>query len=161
MEDTSESRDDLMGIPATPEHRASWDSLSSKNHHVDNTDVFIHVQIRHEVSTIKGKSGDTVLETARRARLHPPFSCRAGDCGTCKALVEFGSVTMIRNNALSPRKVKNGWVLTCQSIPNGSELKVNYDAVQAPPGLNWLFRKVRSNSTLSAILLRLRSRKRH
>ena len=73
-------------------------------------------------------AGDTVLETARRGGLSPPFSCEAGNCATCMAHLDAGSVTMRVNNALSTSELEEGWVLTCQSIPTSHEMVINYDA---------------------------------
>ena len=36
-------------------------------------------------TTVALRPGETLLETARRAGLTPPFSCEAGNCGTCMA----------------------------------------------------------------------------
>lgn len=72
-------------------------------------------------------AGDTVLETARRGGLSPPFSCEAGDCATCMALLQEGSVTMRANNALTPEEVEEGWILTCQSLPQASAVTVEYE----------------------------------
>ena len=55
-------------------------------------------------AVITYQPGDTVLETARRGGLRPPFSCEAGNCATCMAFLKDGSVTMRANNALSPRR---------------------------------------------------------
>jgi ferredoxin len=77
--------------------------------------------------TIRYVAGDTVLEAARRGGLRPPFSCEAGNCATCMAHVDKGSVTMRVNNALSDDELADGWVLTCQSIPTSAELLVSYD----------------------------------
>lgn len=74
------------------------------------------------------QSGDTVLEAARRAGLRPPFSCESGNCATCMAHVDAGSVRMRVNNALSAEEVEAGWVLTCQAIPTSPEVVVDYDA---------------------------------
>lgn len=72
--------------------------------------------------------GETILESARRAGLAPPFSCESGSCATCMALVEKGAATMRVNNALTPDEVEEGWVLTCQALPSTREVVVNYDA---------------------------------
>jgi ferredoxin len=72
--------------------------------------------------------GDTILGAARRAALSPPFQCEAGNCATCMARLEAGSVRMRVNNALPPDDVEAGWVLTCQAIPTSRELVVDYDA---------------------------------
>lgn len=71
--------------------------------------------------------GDTILETARRAGLSPPFSCESGSCATCMAHVDEGSATMRVNNALSADEVDEGWVLTCQAIPTSRTVVVDYD----------------------------------
>jgi ferredoxin-NADP reductase len=71
--------------------------------------------------------GDTILETARRAGLKPPFACQAGECATCMAHLAEGKVTMRVNNALSADEVEQGWILTCQAIPTSREVVVDYD----------------------------------
>jgi 3-ketosteroid 9alpha-monooxygenase subunit B len=74
------------------------------------------------------KAGDTLLDTARRAGLRPPFSCEGGSCATCMARVEEGSAEMRVNNALTADEVAEGWVLTCQAVPTAARVVVNYDA---------------------------------
>ena len=71
--------------------------------------------------------GDTILDTARRAGLKPPFSCQAGNCGTCMAHLDEGRVTMRVNNALATDEVEQGWILTCQAVPTSREVVVDYD----------------------------------
>jgi ferredoxin-NADP reductase len=73
------------------------------------------------------KPGDTILDTARRGGLKPPFSCQAGNCATCLAHLVEGEVTMRVNNALDDHEVQDGWILTCQSIPTSREVVVDYD----------------------------------
>ena len=72
---------------------------------------------------------DTMLETARRGGLRPPFSCEAGNCATCMAFLKSGSVTMRANNALTDDEVAEGWILTCQSLPSGQDVVVEYEAL--------------------------------
>jgi ferredoxin-NADP reductase len=71
--------------------------------------------------------GDTILDTARRAGLKPPFACQAGNCATCMAHLDEGTVTMRVNNALDSGEVEQGWILTCQAIPTSREVVVDYD----------------------------------
>jgi ferredoxin-NADP reductase len=71
--------------------------------------------------------GDTILDTARRAGLKPPFSCQAGSCGTCMAFLGEGRAMMRVNNALRAEEVEAGWVLTCQAVPTSREVVVDYD----------------------------------
>lgn len=71
--------------------------------------------------------GETILETARRGGLSPPFSCQAGNCGTCIARVTEGAVAMKVNDALYPDEVADGLVLTCQGIPTTPLVHLVYE----------------------------------
>ncbi len=73
------------------------------------------------------RPGDTILDTARRGGLNPPFSCQLGNCATCMARVSEGEVRMRANDALSPEEVAEGWVLTCQSVPTTPLVRVVYE----------------------------------
>ena len=73
-------------------------------------------------------AGDTVLEGAQRSRPDLPFACKGGVCGTCRARVTTGEVSMRRNYALEPAEVEAGYVLTCQSLPVTDEVTVDFDA---------------------------------
>lgn len=70
--------------------------------------------------TASVRAGETLLETARRAGLTPPFSCEAGNCGTCMAKLTEGTATMRVNDALDDDEVEEGYTLTCQAVPDGS-----------------------------------------
>ena len=79
-------------------------------------------------TTVDYRMGDSILDTARRGGLKPPFSCESGSCATCMAHLDEGSATMRVNNALRPDEVDDGWVLTCQAVPQSRTLVVDYDA---------------------------------
>ncbi len=72
--------------------------------------------------------GETLLEAARRAGLSPPTSCEQGNCATCIARLTEGAATLRVNDALAPEELEDGWVLTCQAIPHGRHVVVDYDA---------------------------------
>jgi ferredoxin len=76
---------------------------------------------------VRYQRGDTILDTARRAGLKPPFACQAGNCGTCMAHLDEGAAAMRANNALDADDVRQGWILTCQAIPTSREVVVDYD----------------------------------
>jgi ferredoxin-NADP reductase len=86
------------------------------------------VRLERRAHTLAYHEGDTVLETARRGGLNPPFQCESGSCATCMAHLDEGSVRMRVNNALTPEEVDEGWILTCQSLPSSATLVVDYDA---------------------------------
>ncbi|QIK67207.1 phenylacetate-CoA oxygenase/reductase subunit PaaK [Nocardioides sp. HDW12B] len=70
----------------------------------------------------------TLLDAAQRVRSDLPFACKGGVCGTCRARVVEGEVEMVRNYALEPVEVEQGFVLTCQSFPVSDRVVVDYDA---------------------------------
>ncbi|BBX09071.1 2Fe-2S iron-sulfur cluster-binding protein [Mycolicibacterium aichiense] len=76
--------------------------------------------------TMPVNNGETVLETARRAGLTPPYSCEAGNCGTCIATLTDGRVTMRVNEVLDDSEIDDGLILTCQGVPE-SDVTVTYD----------------------------------
>ncbi|WP_262062225.1 ferredoxin--NADP reductase [Streptomyces sp. STR69] len=77
--------------------------------------------------TLAQRSGETFLESARRAGLAPPFSCEAGNCATCIAQVTEGEAKMRVNNALDEDEIAEGWVLTCQGEPSTPHVTVVYE----------------------------------
>ncbi|HEX2418308.1 MAG TPA: 1,2-phenylacetyl-CoA epoxidase subunit PaaE [Micromonosporaceae bacterium] len=78
-------------------------------------------------SSFRMARAERVLDAARRVRAEVPFACTGGVCGTCRAKLVVGEVTMARNYALEPDEVAAGYVLTCQSSPVGDTLTVDYD----------------------------------
>ena len=80
-----------------------------------------------QTASVPRMPNETLLESARRAGLAPPFSCEAGNCGTCMAKLTEGHATMRVNDALDDDEVEEGYVLTCQGIPDTPSVTVCYD----------------------------------
>ncbi|MGX5714885.1 1,2-phenylacetyl-CoA epoxidase subunit PaaE [Arthrobacter sp. MAHUQ-56] len=70
---------------------------------------------------------ESILNAALRVRPDVPFACAGGVCGTCRAKVVTGSVTMDENYALEQDELDKGYVLTCQSHPTTKEVTVDFD----------------------------------
>lgn len=87
----------------------------------------ITVTLDGSTASVAKRPGETLLESARRAGMGPPFSCEAGNCGTCMALLTDGKATMRVNDALTDDEVAEGYVLTCQAVPDTTDVTVNYD----------------------------------
>jgi len=69
-----------------------------------------------------------ILDSARLAGLPAPYACKAGVCATCRARVVAGEVEMAARYGLTDEEVASGYVLTCQSVPKGEGLELDYDA---------------------------------
>jgi len=69
-----------------------------------------------------------ILDSAREAGLPAPFACKAGVCATCRAKVTSGKVEMAARYGLTDEEVGAGYILTCQSVPLGNGVAVDYDA---------------------------------
>ncbi|WP_308466241.1 1,2-phenylacetyl-CoA epoxidase subunit PaaE [Rathayibacter soli] len=70
---------------------------------------------------------ESLLNAALRVRPDVPFACTGGVCGTCRAKLVTGDVTMTYNYALEPDELARGYVLTCQSHPTTEKVVVDYD----------------------------------
>jgi ring-1,2-phenylacetyl-CoA epoxidase subunit PaaE len=79
-------------------------------------------------TTLALPQGVPVLDSAQKVRSDLPFACKGGVCGTCRARVTDGEVTMRRNYALEPAEVDAGYVLTCQTLPVSDAVTVDFDA---------------------------------
>jgi ferredoxin len=87
----------------------------------------VTIRFEREQVSVPRRAGETLLESARRAGMTPPFSCEAGNCGTCIAKLLDGTATMRVNDALDDDEVAEGYVLTCQAIPDCDTVTVSYD----------------------------------
>jgi ring-1,2-phenylacetyl-CoA epoxidase subunit PaaE len=94
---------------------------------VEGSTVSVVLDGRQSTVTIDDPD-ETVLEAVLQVRNDAPYACKGGVCGTCRAKVLAGAVTMERNYALEDDEVAEGYVLTCQSHPTTPEVSLDYDA---------------------------------
>ena len=87
------------------------------------------VASRSTAARAASRSPRPTSSTARaRPGLPAPFACKAGVCATCRAKVTSGKVEMAARYGLTDEEVAAGYVLTCQSVPVGDGVAVDYDA---------------------------------
>lgn len=87
----------------------------------------VTIHLGRKTESVPRVAGETLLGSARRAGLAPPFSCEAGNCGTCIAQISEGSATMIANTVLDDDEVADGYILTCQGVPDSASITVRYE----------------------------------
>ena len=82
-----------------------------------------------EIALVLADNPDAAgLVHARDAGMPAPFACKAGVCATCRAKVISGKVEMAARYGLTDEEVAAGYVLTCQSVPVGAGVALDYDA---------------------------------
>jgi ring-1,2-phenylacetyl-CoA epoxidase subunit PaaE len=91
-------------------------------------DRVVTVVMEGRASEVPVVPGATVLDGVQRVRPDLPFACKGGVCGTCRAKVTSGEVTMRRNFALEEAELAAGYVLTCQAVTVSDRVTVDYDA---------------------------------
>ena len=87
----------------------------------------VTILLDRQKASVARVDNETLLESARRAGLSPPFSCEAGNCGTCMAKLVEGRATMRVNDALDDDEVAEGYILTCQGVPETDSVTVEYE----------------------------------
>ncbi|MDB0199596.1 phenylacetic acid degradation protein, partial [Acinetobacter baumannii] len=50
-----------------------------------------------------------------------------GVCATCRCKVLSGEVDMFLNYSLEEDEVEKGYVLSCQTLPKGSNVRLSFD----------------------------------
>jgi ring-1,2-phenylacetyl-CoA epoxidase subunit PaaE len=95
---------------------------------VDGPTAEVTVLLDGKQTTLTLPADTPILDAAQRIRSDLPFACKGGVCGTCRAKVTAGKVTMRRNYALEAHELAAGFVLTCQGLPTTEQVTVDYDA---------------------------------
>jgi ring-1,2-phenylacetyl-CoA epoxidase subunit PaaE len=89
----------------------------------------VRVTLDGRASTVQvPRTGVRILDAVLAVRADAPYACKGGVCGTCRAKVVTGEVTMARNYALDPEETAAGFVLACQSVPVSEDVELDFDA---------------------------------
>ena len=83
------------------------------------------VEVHHQgqIHTLQVPADRTVLAAAQEAALDLPFSCSAGVCTTCAALITEGQVNQEDGMGVSLELQAEGYALLCVAYPL-SDLKL-------------------------------------
>ena len=60
------------------------------------------------------------------SKLNPPYACKMGTCGSCKATLVSGEVIVARDFALNEADREAGKILCCQTWAKSSEIEIAY-----------------------------------
>ena len=116
----------IEDFDASPPVKAPAPEVSEAAGDVDSGGT-VNIRIDRKKASVPQVPGETLLESARRAGLSPPFSCEAGNCGTCMAKLIEGKATMRTNDVLEEDEIADGYILTCQAVPDTPSITVLYE----------------------------------
>ncbi|MGF1498268.1 MAG: 2Fe-2S iron-sulfur cluster-binding protein [Elainellaceae cyanobacterium] len=83
----------------------------------------VEIQHQGETRSIQVPSDRTILSVALDQGLDLPFSCNAGVCTTCAALIQEGKVDQSDAAGIGSELQADGYVLLCSAYPR-SDLKI-------------------------------------
>lgn len=77
----------------------------------------MHIKLEGHDEPVPVEAGDTILASLIRAGVAFPFSCQAGNCGTCKCELLSGDVFELEysEHALSAEERAKGVILACRT----------------------------------------------
>lgn len=80
-----------------------------------------------ELIVAVGQEDESILDAALRAGADLPYACKGGVCATCRCKVLSGEVDMFLNYSLEQDEVEKGYVLSCQTLPKGANVRLSFD----------------------------------
>ena len=87
----------------------------------------IRLKIDGKERHINVEASQTILDAAIDANLNPPYSCCAGTCITCQAMLHEGAIYMEETIGLSEEAIEAGYILTCQARPMSDDVYIEYE----------------------------------
>lgn len=84
----------------------------------------IQVQFGGKNYTLTTQYPQTILQAAKKQGIALPYSCEAGQCGTCVATCTRGKVWMSYNEVLTDAEMAKGKILTCTGFAVGGDAEI-------------------------------------
>ena len=111
----------------------NYDVLDDNGWEIDDDDLFEKADDADlgetDYGSLEVNEGEYILEAAEAQGYDWPFSCRAGACANCAAIVKEGEIDMDMQQILSDEEVEEKDVrLTCIGSPDADDVKIVYNA---------------------------------
>ena len=111
----------------------NYDVVNDNGWSVDDDDLFDKAAEEdldaEDFGEIEVAEGEYILEAAEAQGYDWPFSCRAGACANCAAILKEGEIEMDMQQILSDEEVEDKNVrLTCIGSPETDEVRIVYNA---------------------------------
>lgn len=132
--DTVKASLNLLDVPRDRLHIEQFVSLTSDpfaeviraDTEPDETTSLVDVRLNGELQQLTWPASMSLLDLLLDAGLDVPYSCRAGECGSCAATLVGGTVDMANREALDDKDVAEGYILACQSHPASAAIEVSF-----------------------------------
>ena len=111
----------------------NYDALTDNEWGLDDADLFEKAANAglsgEDYGSLDVNEGEYILEAAEVEGFDWPFSCRAGACANCAAILKSGEINMDMQQILSDDEVEELNVrLTCIGSPESEEIKIVFNA---------------------------------
>ena len=111
----------------------NYEVLDDHGWSLDDDDLFAEAADAglddEDYGSLEVNQGEYILEAAEAQGFDWPFSCRAGACANCAAIVKKGEIEMDMQQILSDEEVEDRGVrLTCIGTPETEEVRIVYNA---------------------------------
>jgi ring-1,2-phenylacetyl-CoA epoxidase subunit PaaE len=113
----------LLQNPTQSIHFERFTGASSINNSNKNAVLKVHLQNKEVEIRLEE---NTLLDAMLVAKLDPPYACKSGTCGSCKAKLVSGEVIMARDFALNEADRAAQKILCCQSWAMSDEVKIEF-----------------------------------
>jgi ring-1,2-phenylacetyl-CoA epoxidase subunit PaaE len=110
--------------------------FDKKNVHLEyfsnGMNMFKNAENAHLQVSMNGKkqgvplSNKNLLDAMLDAKLNPPYACQSGTCGSCKAQLISGEVTMARDFALNEADRQANRILCCQAWAKTENVEIEF-----------------------------------
>jgi ring-1,2-phenylacetyl-CoA epoxidase subunit PaaE len=113
-----------LGISKENIHRELF-LITAQNQANTSQKAQVSAKVFGKMYQFETQEGKTILQSGLAQNIPLPFSCQSGLCGMCKMKCTEGKVMMKSNQALTEKDIKEGYILTCQSLPQTKTITIN------------------------------------
>lgn len=127
---------DALGLPRKALHTEAFASNRTKANLVEDARAIARAACEADIAwfevhlqnrTFPCIPGQTILDAANEKGIPLAQSCHEGACGKCRARVLGGQFTTEAAGLFSSWEIAEGWVLTCQTLPQ-SDMQISLSA---------------------------------
>jgi ring-1,2-phenylacetyl-CoA epoxidase subunit PaaE len=122
---TNKLMEDLayLGIAEDKIHRELF-IITAQTQETASLKAQVSAKLFGQTYQFESQEGKTILKSGLEQDIPLPFSCQSGLCGMCKMKCTEGKVVMKSNQVLTEKDLRDGYILTCQSLPQTQKITI-------------------------------------